>query len=147
VLDEVKHDFRDHSYNIIFKNCNHFSEAFIRILLGKDIPAYVNRLAYIGSYFSCFFPDSMVNQAPVNEPGYSGSVRASASRSGAAGGSNAHAFTASKGHRLQGTWVELSHTNSLYVYIYMHSYVVCLLRCGVQRVWRPRRMRKMSHSW
>jgi hypothetical protein len=31
------------------RNCNHFADAFCTQLVGKGIPAYVNRLAAIGT--------------------------------------------------------------------------------------------------
>mmetsp|Transcript_62161 Transcript_62161/g.115348 ORF Transcript_62161/g.115348 Transcript_62161/m.115348 type:complete len:257 (+) Transcript_62161:110-880(+) len=47
-LDRLRPDFPGDSYSLIFKNCNDFSSAFSRALLGRDIPGYVNRLARLG---------------------------------------------------------------------------------------------------
>ena len=65
ILDELRSDFLGTSYNIITRNCNHFSEALIRRLNGRMIPAYVNRLAYFGSFCTCLVPPSMTG-APVD---------------------------------------------------------------------------------
>jgi len=37
------------SYDILTKNCNNFSEAFCKRLVGKSIPSWVNRLARTGN--------------------------------------------------------------------------------------------------
>jgi hypothetical protein len=49
LLDELRNEFRGDDYHILFRNCNHFADAFIQRLLQREIPGYVNRLAYIGS--------------------------------------------------------------------------------------------------
>mmetsp|Transcript_31436 Transcript_31436/g.40436 ORF Transcript_31436/g.40436 Transcript_31436/m.40436 type:complete len:230 (-) Transcript_31436:304-993(-) len=65
-LDNLKSDFGPDMYNIINKNCNHFSDAFVRELLGRPVPGYVNRLAYLGSFFSCLIPPEYLGQAPTD---------------------------------------------------------------------------------
>jgi hypothetical protein len=67
ILDDLRHDFKGDDYNIIQKNCNSFSDAFVMKLLNVPIPSYINRLANIGSFFSCLLPPSLTNQdAPVS---------------------------------------------------------------------------------
>lgn len=46
--------------------------------MGKSIPAYVNRAAYLGSFLSCLLPSDSTAQAPVGDPSAGGS-QASAS--------------------------------------------------------------------
>ena len=67
ILDELRVEFRGSDYNIILRNCNHFAEAFVKKLLNKEIPGYINRLAFIGSFFSCLIPPQLTNDAPVND--------------------------------------------------------------------------------
>lgn len=67
-LEDVKRNFGPDDYNLIRKNCNHFANALVWKLLGRQIPAYVNRLADIGVCCSCFLPRKMLEQAPVGDP-------------------------------------------------------------------------------
>lgn len=51
-------------------NCNAFADELAVALLGAHIPGWVNRLAYIGSLFSCLLPDSMgADSAPSADGG------------------------------------------------------------------------------
>ena len=60
ILSEMRDSFGANSYNILCQNCNHFAEAFSLRLLGVGIPAYVNRIAYMGSFFSCLLPKELL---------------------------------------------------------------------------------------
>jgi len=70
-LEALRSDFGPDDYSLVKLNCNHFSAALVMELLGKPIPAYVNRLAFFGSFFSCFLPVEMTSQAPVSQEGNS----------------------------------------------------------------------------
>ncbi len=37
-------------------NCNHFTDEFLTLLLGRGLPNFVNRAAYIGSFAHCLVP-------------------------------------------------------------------------------------------
>ena len=63
---ELDPEFGEEDYNILTRNCNHFANALVNKLTGQNIPGYVNRLAFMGSFFSCLMPRDMQNQAPVN---------------------------------------------------------------------------------
>ncbi|EGC29765.1 hypothetical protein DICPUDRAFT_10564, partial [Dictyostelium purpureum] len=58
LVDAIADDFSGLSYHPLKKNCNTFSEEFIKRLLNKDVPGYINRLAHIGNYFSCVLPST-----------------------------------------------------------------------------------------
>jgi len=58
ILDELRTDFTGSAYNILTRNCNHFADAFLRKILNKPIPSYVNR---------CVLPPSLTGQAPVDQ--------------------------------------------------------------------------------
>jgi hypothetical protein len=44
--------FMGNSYDVVNRNCNHFSNELVMHLIGRPIPAFVNRLARAGSIFS-----------------------------------------------------------------------------------------------
>jgi hypothetical protein len=84
-IDDLKASFHGSSYNLLTKNCNHFSNALVFKLLNKPIPGYVNRMANFGGmirfissipsfipfndHTSCLLPPSITGQAPVdNQP-------------------------------------------------------------------------------
>jgi hypothetical protein len=45
-------DFRPGMYNIVHRNCNHFSDAFLTATVDKNIPDWVNRAANLASTFA-----------------------------------------------------------------------------------------------
>lgn len=98
-------------YSLILKNCNCFTDALARELLGHGIPPWVNRLSSIGQMVSCCLPQTMGGSAPVNGgegEGTQGSSSAAAGRAGAGGGRGAakpasSSRFAGEGHRLGAT--------------------------------------------
>ncbi|KAJ4811656.1 PPPDE putative thiol peptidase family protein [Rhynchospora pubera] len=58
-IQELASKYHGNSYNLISKNCNHFTEEVAEYLTGKPIPAWVNRLARLGSLFHCLLPDGI----------------------------------------------------------------------------------------
>lgn len=62
MIDNLKQEFKGSEYHISKRNCNCFSNAFTRKLIGKSIPGYVNRMADLGAYFSCIV-DPMIAAA------------------------------------------------------------------------------------
>ena len=68
VIAELRPIFLDESYNIITKNCNNFSDALLKRLVNRSIPGFVNRVANIGSVFSCCLTPCLTDEpAPVSQ--------------------------------------------------------------------------------
>mmetsp|Transcript_13843 Transcript_13843/g.45155 ORF Transcript_13843/g.45155 Transcript_13843/m.45155 type:complete len:216 (-) Transcript_13843:244-891(-) len=51
VVSELQRTFCPGAYHLIQLNCNHFSDAFARKLVGTGIPAHLNRAAELGKRF------------------------------------------------------------------------------------------------
>lgn len=63
---ELKPLFRAADYHVLHRNCNCFSDALARRLLGgRGIPGWVNRMAVWGGYCSCCLPAEMQKPAGV----------------------------------------------------------------------------------
>ena len=74
-LSEVRQNFGPDDYHLIRKNCNHFANALVWRLLGRQIPAHINRLADVGVCCSCLLPKEMLEHAPVGDPNAGSSNR------------------------------------------------------------------------
>ena len=64
IILQLHPKFQGSDYHVINNNCNAFADEFLKKLLGIGSPAYVNRMAFYGSFFTCFMPDSY-NQDPT----------------------------------------------------------------------------------
>nr|XP_043635983.1 deSI-like protein At4g17486 isoform X1 [Erigeron canadensis] len=58
-MEELGHEYKGTSYNLITKNCNHFCKDVCIRLTGNSIPSWVNRLAKIGLLCNCLVPASI----------------------------------------------------------------------------------------
>ena len=75
IINDLRAKYGGNDYNLLTRNCNTFADEFLQRLLGKESPPYVNRMASIGSFFSCLLPDSVTGKAPVtNGDGGSGTM-------------------------------------------------------------------------
>jgi hypothetical protein len=65
VLDQLRYEFKGRSYNILHRNCNHFTNQLSLRLLGRPAPGFVNRGARCISLFKCCLPKALA--PPVTE--------------------------------------------------------------------------------
>ncbi|KAI8975310.1 PPPDE putative peptidase domain-containing protein, partial [Mycotypha africana] len=56
LLVTLSDEFTGPSYNLLTRNCNHFTEAFVEKLTQQPLPPWINRAARIGSMFPCVVP-------------------------------------------------------------------------------------------
>jgi len=71
-LDDLRSTFGPSDYDLVRKNCNHFSNALCWALMRKPLPGYVNRLADIGNCCSCLLPKKITQDSPVGDNNGSG---------------------------------------------------------------------------
>ncbi|KAH6829863.1 PPPDE putative thiol peptidase family protein [Perilla frutescens var. hirtella] len=57
-MDLIADKYQGNSYNLIYKNCNHFTNEVSHCLTGKNIPGWVNRLARVGCVIDYLLPGS-----------------------------------------------------------------------------------------
>ncbi|XP_061337024.1 deSI-like protein At4g17486 isoform X2 [Gastrolobium bilobum] len=58
-MERLSAKYHGDTYHLIAKNCNHFTDEVCQQLTGKPIPAWVNRLARVGSFCNCLLPESL----------------------------------------------------------------------------------------
>ncbi|RZB56886.1 DeSI-like protein isoform D [Glycine soja] len=58
-IERLSGKYHGDSYHLIAKNCNHFTDEVCQQLTGKPIPAWINRLARVGSFCNCLLPESL----------------------------------------------------------------------------------------
>ncbi|KAF7453537.1 Peptidase C97 domain containing protein [Pyrenophora tritici-repentis] len=56
IIQEASHEFQGTSYNLLTKNCNHFTSYLCEKLTGRPAPSYLNRAASIGVALPCVVP-------------------------------------------------------------------------------------------
>ena len=71
LIADLRPEWTGESYNVVSRNCNSFAAELCWRLTRRTVPAYINRLAYMGSMFTCCLPDEVTGQAPVGHQGRS----------------------------------------------------------------------------
>ncbi|CAN8099107.1 unnamed protein product [Discula destructiva] len=56
IIHEVSNEFQGTAYNLLTKNCNHFTSYLCQRLTGRTGPAWLNRAASIGVALPCIVP-------------------------------------------------------------------------------------------
>ncbi|KAL0096508.1 PPPDE putative peptidase domain-containing protein, partial [Phycomyces blakesleeanus] len=60
VLKDLSKEFIGTSYNLLTRNCNHFTETLVQRLVKKPAPKWINRAAKLGTMFPCIIPTEWV---------------------------------------------------------------------------------------
>jgi ADP-heptose:LPS heptosyltransferase len=63
-LHKMMKKFRANEYDMLKQNCNHFSNEFLVLLLGRGLPRHLNRIAYVGSFLHCIVPKKYLIVTP-----------------------------------------------------------------------------------
>lgn len=61
ILEEASKDFLGTSYNLLTKNCNHFTSYLCKKLTGRPGPGWLNRAASIGVALPCVVPRDWID--------------------------------------------------------------------------------------
>ncbi|XP_044463947.1 deSI-like protein At4g17486 isoform X2 [Mangifera indica] len=69
-VESAASEYHGDTYNLISKNCNHFTDDIAWRLTGKHIPGWVNRLARIGALCGCLLPESLQATSVKQLPEY-----------------------------------------------------------------------------
>jgi hypothetical protein len=55
-LNKLMKKYKCNQYDMLTLNCNHFTHEFLQLLVGRGLPNYLNRAAYLGSFLHCLVP-------------------------------------------------------------------------------------------
>ncbi|OEH74166.1 hypothetical protein cyc_04376 [Cyclospora cayetanensis] len=67
VISTLQRVFQGNKYDLINRNCNHFSDTLLKAVVNKGIPSYINRASRYGNWLSCLLPDAW--RGPSEEGG------------------------------------------------------------------------------
>ncbi|CAO3617206.1 unnamed protein product [Cunninghamella blakesleeana] len=56
VIQDISKEYVGTSYNLLTRNCNHFTDDLCVLLTGKHAPSWINRAAKLGTMFPCVIP-------------------------------------------------------------------------------------------
>ncbi|KAG9299576.1 hypothetical protein G9A89_020747 [Geosiphon pyriformis] len=71
IIQELSEEYRGNTYNLLTRNCNHFSNELCRRLIGKSTPSWINRAAKLGTFFPCVVPNGWIEPPECEENGNS----------------------------------------------------------------------------
>ena len=66
-ISEAAAEFKGTSYNLLSRNCNHFTSYLCEKLTGKPAPGWLNRAASIGVALPCVVPKDWVSPPEAEE--------------------------------------------------------------------------------
>ncbi|CAO3681006.1 unnamed protein product [Rhizopus stolonifer] len=74
LIAELSDEYMGTTYNLLTRNCNHFSEDLCKRLTGKSLPGWINRAAKLGAMFPCVIPTEWVDPPDAQAVTASGNV-------------------------------------------------------------------------
>ncbi|ORZ14716.1 PPPDE putative peptidase domain-domain-containing protein [Absidia repens] len=83
LIQDISKDYVGTSYNLLTRNCNHFTDDLCVRLTGKHAPSWINRAAKLGTMFPCVIPTEW-----IEPPDLEGEVMPSNSSNDQSSGSN-----------------------------------------------------------
>ncbi|KAK9457471.1 PPPDE putative peptidase domain-containing protein [Dipodascopsis uninucleata] len=60
IVNELSLVYLGTNYNLLYKNCNHFTDSLLIRLTNKPAPAWLNRATIIGSVIPCIIPQAYI---------------------------------------------------------------------------------------
>jgi len=66
IIDELAVKYPGATYHALNRNCNHFTNELCYRLCNKELPGWINRLAYLASLVECLLPQTLYLIAPPN---------------------------------------------------------------------------------
>ncbi|KAK9324136.1 PPPDE putative peptidase domain-containing protein [Lipomyces orientalis] len=72
IISDLSSEYMGTSYNLLYKNCNHFTNSLLLRLTDRSAPAWLNRATFIGSALPCIIPQTYITppecDVPVRSP-------------------------------------------------------------------------------
>ncbi|KAF3769015.1 DUF862-domain-containing protein, partial [Cryphonectria parasitica EP155] len=69
IIHDVSNEFQGTSYNLLTKNCNHFTAYLCQKLTGRSGPGWLNRAASIGVALPCIVPRDWIEPPEFDTQG------------------------------------------------------------------------------
>ncbi|KAA8498101.1 DeSI-like protein [Porphyridium purpureum] len=68
MIDALNETYKGISYNLLRRNCNHFADELCFLLTGRHAPAWINRMAWLGTQVQCVLPEGFDNPVAAITP-------------------------------------------------------------------------------
>lgn len=66
IIKEVSAGFLGREYDLLGKNCNHFTSALVQRVTGRPAPGWLNRAARVGEKMPCLVPGEWIRGVDVD---------------------------------------------------------------------------------
>ncbi|KAK9370948.1 PPPDE putative peptidase domain-containing protein [Lipomyces kononenkoae] len=79
IISDISSEYMGTSYNLLYKNCNHFTNALVLRLTDRPAPTWLNRATYIGVAIPCIISQTYIEPPKCDVPACNSSVSLSTS--------------------------------------------------------------------